>query len=54
MAAEPMKSNRLVAVIYPWLNLYGGGEVFLEYCNNLLTKIFSTHLYYYNNKKKNS
>ena len=47
-----MKSNRLVAVIYPWLNLYGGGEVFLEYCNNLLTKSFSTHLYYYNNKKK--
>ena len=52
MEAKSLKSNKLIAIIYPWLNLYGGGEVFLEYCNNLLLKKYNTELYFYNNNKK--
>ena len=51
MEAKHLRSNKLIAIIYPWLNLYGGGEVFLEYCNNLLSKEYSTELFFYNNKK---
>lgn len=52
MEAKIFKSNKNLAIIYPWLNLYGGGEVFLEYCNNILIKNFKTYLYYYNSSKK--
>ena len=45
MEAKHLRSNKLIAIVYPWLNLYGGGEVFLEYCNNLLSKKYSTELF---------
>jgi glycosyltransferase involved in cell wall biosynthesis len=41
-----------IAIIFSWLNLYGGGEVFCEYCSNLLSKKYSIDLFVYNNNKK--
>ena len=52
MEAKLLKSRKSIAIIYPWLNLYGGGEVFLEYCNNLLSSKNKIDLYFYDNKKK--
>ena len=52
MEAKLLKSRKSIAIIYPWLNLYGGGEVFLEYCNNLLSSKNEIDLYFYDNKKK--
>ena len=33
-----MKNKKNVALFYPWLHLYGGGEVFAEYTTNKLSK----------------
>jgi hypothetical protein len=44
--------KKKIAVIFPWLNLYGGGEVFCEYCSNLLSKYFLVNLFVYDNGKK--
>lgn len=44
--------KKSIAIIFPWLNLYGGGEVFCEYCANLLSSNFKVDLYIYNNGKK--
>ena len=40
-----------IALVFPWLNLYGGGEVFCEYTANLLIKKYEIDLYVYNNEK---
>jgi hypothetical protein len=45
--------KKKIAVIFPWLNLYGGGEVFCEYCSNLLSNYFLVNLFVYDNGKKN-
>ena len=44
--------KKKIAVIFPWLNLYGGGEVFCEYCSNLLSNYFLVNLFVYDNGKK--
>ena len=44
--------KKKIAIVFPWLNLYGGGEVFLEYCSNLLSKHYYVDLFIYDNKKK--
>jgi glycosyltransferase involved in cell wall biosynthesis len=44
--------KKKIAMIFPWLNLYGGGEVFCEYCSNLLSNYFLVDLFVYNNDQK--
>jgi glycosyltransferase involved in cell wall biosynthesis len=44
--------KKKIAIVFPWLNLYGGGEIFLEYCSNLLSKHYYVDLFIYDNKKK--
>ena len=44
--------KKRIAVTFPWLNLYGGGEVFCEYCSNLLSNYFLVDLFIYDNGKK--
>lgn len=44
--------KKKIAIIFPWLNLYGGGEVFCEYCSNLLSNYFLVDLFIYDNGKK--
>ena len=46
-----MKKNK-IALTYPWLHLYGGGEVFCEYTANELSKNFDIDIYYYSSLKK--
>ncbi len=45
-----MKKNK-IALSYPWLHLYGGGEVFCEYTANKLANHFDIDVYYYSSKK---
>jgi len=40
-----------IALFYPWLNLYGGGEVFAEYTANKLSSKKKIDFYYYGKKK---
>ena len=44
--------KKKIAITFPWLNLYGGGEVFCEYCSNLLSNYFLVDLFVYDNAKK--
>lgn len=44
--------KKKIAITFPWLNLYGGGEVFCEYCSNLLSNYFLVDLFVYDNGKK--
>ena len=46
-----MKKDK-IALCYPWLHLYGGGEVFCEYTANKLSKKFNIDIYYYSLDKK--
>ena len=38
-----------ILITYPWLSLFGGGEIFCEYCCNLLSKKYKVDLMYYDN-----
>lgn len=44
--------KKKIAITFPWLNLYGGGEVFCEYCSNLLSNYYLVDLIVYDNHKK--
>jgi glycosyltransferase involved in cell wall biosynthesis len=44
--------KKKIAITFPWLNLYGGGEVFCEYCSNLLSNYYLVDLIVYDNGKK--
>ena len=46
-----MKKN--IAITFPHLHEFGGGEIFCEYISNLLSKKYNIHLYYYKNKDIN-
>ena len=41
-----------ILVTHPWMNLYGGGEIFCKHCCELLSKKFEVNLMFYNNNKK--
>ena len=47
-----MKNKKNVALFYPWLHLYGGGEVFAEYTANKLSKKNKIDFYYYKSNYK--
>ena len=47
-----MKSKKKIALFYPWLHLYGGGEVFAEDTANKLATKNKIDFYYYKSNKK--
>ena len=47
-----MKNIKDAALFYPWLHMYGGGEVFAEYTANKLCKKNKIDFYYYKSNLK--
>ena len=47
-----MNKKKKIALFYPWLHLYGGGEVFAEDTANKLSTKNKIDFYYYESKKK--
>jgi len=45
--------SKRIAVTFPQLHEFGGGEIFCEYLVNLLVKKFKIDLFYYSNQKIN-
>lgn len=49
-----MKNKKKIAITFPQLHEFGGGEIFCEYMANFLSKFYLVDLYYYKTKKINS
>ena len=47
-----MLYKKKIALTFPFLHSYGGGEIFCEAVANFLIKYFAVDLYIYDNKKK--
>lgn len=45
--------KKKIAITFPHLHDFGGGEIFCEYVANYLNKYYEVHLYYYNYKNIN-
>ena len=45
--------KKKIAITYPQLHEFGGGEIFCEHISNLLIKYYEIDLYFYKNIKIN-
>lgn len=45
--------KKKIAITFPHLHDFGGGEIFCEYVANYLNKYYEVHLFFYNDRKIN-